>query len=142
MRKMLSMGALVAVMLCTPAILPAQSSNPDSQNGNAAMKPADTTATGCLAAGKKAGSFVLTSDDGTKYWLHSKSTNLADHVGHTVTVSGHAMTGQKKGDAAPSSADPNAGQDASGAASSAASHNMIMVKTVTMVSDSCKSAAQ
>jgi len=46
------------------------------------------TVTGCLAKGDSANEFYLTGDDGKKYEVRSDAVNLADHVGHKVTVNG------------------------------------------------------
>jgi hypothetical protein len=150
MRKFITTGALLLAASLLPAVLSAQtpSAQPDSQNNGAAMKSNLTTVTGCVSAGKKDGTYKLTADDGTTYMLRSKSANLADHVGHTVTVSGRVMTGEKKaGDAAttPSnSTDASSGAGAdqnspdSGATAAHPMRSHLMVRSLTMVSDSCK----
>jgi hypothetical protein len=148
MRKLITTGALLFAASLIPAALPAQSqsSQPDSQsNGSGMSKPEMTTVTGCVAAGKKEGSYKLTTDDGTTYMLRSKSTNLADHVGHTITVSGRLMTGEKKGGDATSPSNSGDASSAAGsdqnssgsAAASAAKGNHLMVRSLTMVSESC-----
>jgi hypothetical protein len=160
MRNFWTTGALVLAVSLIPAALPTfAQSTPDSQSApasaaqdnSAAMtaKAPTTTVTGCIAAGKKDGTFKLTADDGTTYMLRSRNTNFADHVGHTVTVTGHVMTGQMakggaNGAAAPSGdssasgdANQNAPADNSGAAMK---HGMshLMVRSMTMVSETCK----
>src|SRR3984957_7099898 len=157
MRKFWTTGALFLAVSLIPAALPTfAQSTPDSQSApapaaqdnGAAMtaKTPSTTVTGCIAAGKKDGTFKLTADDGTIYMLRSRNTNFADHVGHTVTVTGHVMTGQMSkggangsaGDASPSGdANQNAPADNSGAAMK---HGMshLMVRSMTMVSETCK----
>jgi hypothetical protein len=163
MSKFITIGALLLAASLIPAALPAQtqSSQPDSQSTGAAMKSNLTTVTGCVSAGKKDGTYKLTGDDGTTYMLRSKSANLADHVGHEVTVSGRIMTGQpgKAANASdPSSPDsvapgsdkqksqnpndttsPPPANDATNAAPAPGSmKNHLMVHSLTMVSDSCK----
>ena len=157
MRKFWTTGALFLAVSLIPAALPTfAQSTPDSQSApapaaqdnGAAMtaKTPRTTVTGCIAAGKKDGTFKLTADDGTIYMLRSRNTNFADHVGHTVTVTGHVMTGQmgkggangSAGDASASGdANQNAPADNSGAAMK---HGMthLMVRSMTMVSETCK----
>lgn len=148
MRKMISMGALLLAFALIPTVLPAQTSQPDSQDssGTMAAKPKAemTTATGCVQAGKKAGTFKLMGDDGTTYMLRSKSTNLSEHVGHTVTVSGRVMTGHMRngenGSAAPSDSNSSGADQNAPAADSSAMHGPthFMVHSLTMVSDTCK----
>src|ERR1700733_13259010 len=138
MYKSIGLGALLLAASLVPATLPAQSQDD---------KPATTSVTGCVAAGKKAGTYKLTADDGTVYMLRSKSTNLGEHVGHTVTVSGRVMSGAN-GSATPSNsanssdatgADQNSA-GANGAAAGGAMKNHLMVHKLTMVSESCKTA--
>jgi hypothetical protein len=155
MRKFFATGALFLAVSLIPAALPTLAqSTPDTQSpppaqDNGAMmaaKTPPTTVTGCIAAGKKDGTFKLTAEDGTTYMLRSRNTNFADHVGHTVTVTGHVMTGQMaKGGAAPSGdasatgdANQNAPADNSGAATKHAGMNHLMVRSMTMVSETCK----
>ena len=45
------------------------------------------TITGCVAKGESADEFAITQD-GKKYGLKSTRIKLADHLGHTVTVTG------------------------------------------------------
>ncbi|HEY0702156.1 MAG TPA: hypothetical protein VGD60_05255 [Candidatus Acidoferrales bacterium] len=167
MRKFITTGALFLAVSLIPAALPAQAqSTPDSQSGAATdTKPAQsssmanpemTTVTGCVQAGRKAGTFRLVGDDGSMYMLRSKKTDFSQHVGHEVTVSGHVMTGEMhhgtgaangSGDAAANGADSSASAGASGSDQNAASGTMAMkghawkgfaVKSMTMVSESCK----
>ena len=46
------------------------------------------TVTGCLQKGDEAGEYSITSEDGKRYGLRSKTAGLAKHVGHKVTVTG------------------------------------------------------
>lgn len=50
----------------------------------------NVTVTGCLQKGDEAGEYSITGEDGKVYGLRSTSVNLADHLGHKVTVSGRA----------------------------------------------------
>src|SRR6266478_8235561 len=49
------------------------------------------TVTGCLQKGDEAGEYLITSDDGKRYGLHSKAVDLSKHLGHQVTVTGTKM---------------------------------------------------
>jgi hypothetical protein len=154
MHKLLMTGALLISASLIPATLPAQTQSDDKPaTTSSAANPSVTKVTGCLQAGKKAGTFKLIGDDGTTYMLRSKSTDLSAHVGHTVTVSGRVMTGEKKAGAANGSAAPSnssnpsdataADQNASGDTSNppaGAMHSHLMVHSLAMVSESCKTA--
>jgi hypothetical protein len=150
MRKLVATGALLLAASLVPATLPAQTQSDKPATTSSASNPNTTKVTGCVAAGKKTGTFKLTADDGTVYMLRSKNTNLAEHVGHTVTVAGHVMNGTNaaNGSAAPSNAANSsdaagADQDAaagSTAASSPAMKNHLIVQKLTMVSESCKAS--
>jgi len=161
MRKFFTTGALYLAVALIPAALPtlAQStpdsqSTPPAQDNGAAMaaKAPTTTVTGCVQAGKKDGTYKLLADDGTTYMLRSKNTNFADHVGHTVTVTGRVMTGQmNRGGAngsagssgsadssASGDASQNAPADGSGSATKHTGMSHLMVRSMTMVSETCK----
>lgn len=93
-------------------------------------KSAETrTLTGCLSNGEKAGEYSLVGADGSTWEIRSKTVKLADHVGHTVTVTGKVwhpgMHGAKE--KAKEAVDPNATE-----------HGHLNATDVAMVSDSCK----
>lgn len=46
------------------------------------------TVTGCLAKGDEANEYAIKGDDGKTYGLKSSKVNLAEHMGHKVTVTG------------------------------------------------------
>src|SRR5712675_1898304 len=46
------------------------------------------TVTGCLQKGDEAGEYSITSEDGKRHGLRSKTVGLAKHVGHKVAVTG------------------------------------------------------
>lgn len=93
------------------------------------------TVTGCLAKGDTGNSdeFVLTAQDGSMWDLSSKSVSLAEHVGHTVTVTGdvaHATMHNMKEDA------KDAAHDVGMKKENKESGNL-KVSSLKMVSDSC-----
>ncbi len=159
MRKFITTGALFLAVGLIPAALPTLAQTPpDSQNPPATdTKPAQsasmsnpemTTVTGCIQAGKKEGTYRLMGDDGSMYYLRSKKTDFSQHVGHEVTVSGHVMTGQMHNgtaSGAAGSADSSASADqsaTSGDSTMAPKHHGMQglaVKSMTMVSETCKS---
>lgn len=49
------------------------------------------TVTGCLQKGDEAGEYSITSEDGKRYGLRSKTVDLSKHLGHKVTVTGTKM---------------------------------------------------
>jgi hypothetical protein len=51
-------------------------------------KTKDRTVTGCLDKGSSSDSYVLKGNDGSTWDLKSDTVALADHVGHTVAVTG------------------------------------------------------
>src|SRR5579864_8980198 len=58
--------------------------------GSAKNKSAEVrTLTGCLSAGESGHDYVLKTEDGATWELHSTSVPLSGHAGHTVTVTGH-----------------------------------------------------
>jgi hypothetical protein len=84
---------LVAVLVVSVAPItlraqetPAQEKNEEKMEHKSARHTESVT--GCLQKGDEAGGYSLTGDDGKMWELRSKSVNLADHVGHKVTVTG------------------------------------------------------
>ena len=142
MQKLFTLLALLAAMTFLPSRLAAQ----DTGNSGQSNEPSasTTSATGCLQAGTKAGSFMLTADDGTVYHLRSKSVDLGEHVGHTVTVTGRVPQHHSQGGQAPSSSSsPEATNEAAQSGEGqggghAGGGHMLIVTDLKMVSDSCK----
>jgi len=86
--------------------------------------------TGCLQKGGDApGEFSITGADGKVYGLRSSSVKLADHVGHTVTVSGKLKAEGKDEDEDEAKESKEGGKKESGD---------IQVSKLKMVSESCK----
>lgn len=141
MQKIFALLALLAAMMFLPSRLAAQDTGNSGQN--AEPSASTTSVTGCLQAGTRAGRFMLTADDGTVYHLRSKSVDLGEHVGHTVTVTGHMPQRKAQGGQAPSSsssadATNEAAQSGEGQGGHAGGGHMLFVTDLKMVSDSCK----
>ena len=97
-------------------------------------KAENRSITGCVRQGSSADKYVLNANDGSTWDLKTDQVALADHVGHTVTITGkvenstmHNMKEQTK-DAA-SSAHMTKSND---------EHGTLDVASVKMVSKSCK----
>jgi len=90
--------------------------------------------TGCLAKGDDAKEFLLTANDGSTWEVTSSKVALADHLGHTVTVTGvvsNAKMHNMKEDAKEMAKD-------AGMKKSDTEHGHLKATDVKMVSDSCK----
>lgn len=108
----------------------------DANGNGGASESATKTVTGCLDKGTKADTFSITAEDGTIYWLHSKTVKLAEHVGHTVTVTGRE--GHMKAEESKDKSDMNnEASRESTAGSQEAKNAHLYVTDLTMVSDSC-----
>lgn len=108
----------------------------DASGNSGATESATKTVTGCLQKGAKPDTYSLTAEDGTTYWLHSKAVKLADHVGHTVTVTG--KEGHMKAEESNDKSDMNneaSRQSTAGSQEAKSAH--LWVTDLTMVSDSC-----
>ena len=114
---LLTLAGLAMLSTATPA--------QESQDKSSDMR----TVTGCLSAGDSTGEYKLTADDGSTWEVKSKTVKLADHVGHTVKVTGKewqaGMHGAKE--KTKEAVDPNAKE-----------HGHMTVTSMSMVSDSCK----
>jgi hypothetical protein len=91
-------------------------------------KGGNKTVTGCLQKGDEADEFSLTGDDGKRYDLRSSSVKLADHVGHKVTVAGSFKPEGNERDEDEAKEKENGNKEVGD----------IQVKTLKMVSESCK----
>ncbi|HEY1263662.1 MAG TPA: hypothetical protein VGF06_09070 [Terriglobales bacterium] len=91
------------------------------------------TVTGCLAQGDSAGEYMLTATDGSMWELKSDSVPLAEHVGHTVAVTGAIENA--------SAHEMKEGAKDAAAATGMKKHNHergdLKVSDLKMVSDSC-----
>ena len=85
-RVSLWLVAVLVVSVC-PIFLRAQESAAQEKSEQK-MEHKSTSVTGCLQKGDEAGGFSIMGDDGKMWELSSKKVKLADHVGHTVTVTG------------------------------------------------------
>jgi hypothetical protein len=113
------------IALCGMSLVPAAGFAQTTQDKSAETR----TLTGCLSNGEKAGEYSLVGADGSTWEIRSKTVKLADHVGHTVTVTGKVwhpdMHGAKE--KAKEIVDPNATE-----------HGHLNATDISMVSDSCK----
>jgi hypothetical protein len=96
-------------------------------------KTATRTITGCLQKGDSSDEFNLMSSDGSTWEVKSTRANLADHVGHTVNVTGvveHNKMHNMKEDAKDTAHDTGMKKDNR-------EHGHLTVTDVQMVSGSC-----
>lgn len=76
--------AFIVFASCAPLALQAQDTATAKPTAHSAMH-----VTGCLQKGDEAGGLTITGEDGKVWEVHSSKTNLAEHVGHKVTLTGH-----------------------------------------------------
>lgn len=97
------------------------------QTGN---EPSTQTVTGCLQKGMESRGFFVVDADGKHWELYpDKSVSLADHVGHTVTVTG---TMAKRSPAQEEKSQPYEKKEITGK-----EHSDLQVSNVKMVNDTC-----
>jgi hypothetical protein len=133
MRKACFLAAILLLSVCAfaqtapPAEQPPaeQPSNPAPAASQASgADRAISTIEGCLAS--SAGRFTLTDSSGKAYQLDGDTAKLAEHVGHTLRISGSAK---------------NDGADPQGGGGSSAQPTFT-VKGVRMVSPSCSTSSK
>lgn len=97
------------------------------------------TVTGCLQKGDQEGEFSIAGSDGRKYGLRSTaSINLAEHVGHTVTVTGTKTHPSKPETGKAESSKAEAGKTGGGKGQTA----NLEVTDLKMVSETCKTGSK
>jgi hypothetical protein len=126
--KIAGMGIIGALLLATTMSISLAQDTTSSGKSKAKVR----NITGCIAQGSGSNSYVLNGKDGSTWDLKSDTVALADHVGHTVTVTGavsnvtmHNMKEEAK-------------DAASGMKKSNDEHGDLEVTAVKMVSKSCK----
>ena len=92
-----------------------------------------TTVTGCLQKGESANEFAIAGEDGKTWELSSKTVKLAEHVGHTVTISGVPHHETKAEEATEAKTEGKETKEAE-----AKEAGDLRVTSLKMVSDSCK----
>ena len=80
-----------------------------------------------MQKGDEAGEYSITSEDGKRYGLRSKSVGLSKHVGHKVTVTGTQMREENEENEKKEAKESGGGEYAD-----------LRVTNLKMVSDSCK----
>ncbi|MGB8889695.1 MAG: hypothetical protein WCC87_23430 [Candidatus Korobacteraceae bacterium] len=83
----------VSVMFLIPTpLLAAQSGSQNAQSGaspgGTVTTPLQVAVTGCLRRGGESGGYYISDQNGTTWKLTSSSVNLAEHVQHSVMVTG------------------------------------------------------
>jgi hypothetical protein len=92
MGKILLRCAFGVSLVLSPLVLVAQQGGSDmGQNNGSSMHRQTVTATGCLQKGQEHGGYYLKDENGKDWEL--TGSNLASHVGHKITVSGHELKG-------------------------------------------------
>src|SRR5260370_16021366 len=78
--------AALLLSLCGIALQAQEAGAPAKSTAKA--KPAAIKVTGCLQKGDSADEFAITGENGKTWELRSRTVKLADHVRHTVTITG------------------------------------------------------
>ena len=96
------LASLAFLSLCPP--LPAQSSA-GSQNAQTGMNPGGTVTTplqvavtGCLKRGNEGAGYFIADQNGTRWKLVPNGVNLAEHINHSVMVTGKPVTSDAQAD--------------------------------------------
>jgi len=122
------MAPILLLSLC-PAFLHGASQIGES-NADKASAGSKETVTGCLQKGDEPGEITIIDRYGRVWELQSNAVQLADHVGHTVTVDGTVASKSKTQEQEIETSEKKevAGRE----------HGDLQVSDLKMVSDSCK----
>jgi hypothetical protein len=91
------------------------------------------TVTGCVQKGDSADEFSITDENGKTWELSSRTVKLAEHVGHTVTITGVRHHETKAEEAKEEKTEAKESKEAE-----AKEAGDLRVTSLKMVSDSCK----
>lgn len=70
----------------------AQDAQSGASTGRTATPPIQVMVTGCLKRGGESGGYYIADLNGTTWKLTSSTVNLAEHVNHSVMVTGKPVT--------------------------------------------------
>jgi hypothetical protein len=128
---------LAATMLAASLGVVAQTNStpgPDKNNRTAAQAQTPVTITGCLAAARPGGSYVLTEASGMAYSLTGSETSIRQGIGKEVQVSG-TLNPRSTISGSPSK---SRGTNISDAAARSADGGTIEVSEARVVADECR----
>jgi hypothetical protein len=125
---------LVAALLISlyPVAFQAQETAAPAKT-TAKTKPSSITVTGCLQKGDSADEFAITGANGKTWELRSSTVKLAEHIGHTVTITGMRHHETKAEEAKEQKTETKESKEAE-----AKEAGDLRVTSLKMVSDSCK----
>ena len=123
--------AALLLSLCGIALQAQEAGAPAKSTAKA--KPAAIKVTGCLQKGDSADEFAITGENGKTWELRSRTVKLADHVGHTVTITGVRHHETKAEEAKEEKTEAKESKEAE-----AKEAGDLRVTRLNMVSDSCK----
>jgi len=123
--------AALFISLC-PIAFQAQETAAPAKTTAKPMHPA-ITVTGCLQKGESADEFAITGKNGKTWELRSGTVKLAEHVGHTVTITGARHHETKAEEAKEQKTETKENKEAE-----AKEAGDLRVTSLKMVSDSCK----
>ncbi|MHB8610458.1 MAG: hypothetical protein ACYDCG_19355 [Candidatus Acidiferrales bacterium] len=118
--------AALSISLCPVALQAARTAAP----AKTTAKP--ITVTGCLQKGESADEFSITGKNGKTWELRSDTVKLAEHVGHTVTITGVRHHETKAEEAKEQKSETKESKDAE-----AKEAGDLHVTSLKMVADSC-----
>ncbi len=123
--------AALLLSLCGIALQAQEAGAPAKSTAKA--KPAAIKVTGCLQKGDSADEFAITGENGKTWELRSRTVKLADHVGHTVTITGVRHHETKAVEAKEEKTEAKESKEAE-----AKEAGDLRVTSLNMVSESCK----
>jgi hypothetical protein len=120
---------LLSFSLCSVMLL-GQDNTQNSQTapGRTVRTPLQINITGCLKKNAETGGYYVSDENGRTWELSSKKVDLAAQVFHTVSVSGHPLSGTNTPE----------GKNEQGQKAKGGSQQLILdVVLLTMISNSC-----
>ncbi|HEY5176036.1 MAG TPA: hypothetical protein VII95_10795 [Terriglobales bacterium] len=87
-------AALLLLSLCSPLLFGQGNAQRGQMNQQRTVTtPLQVNVTGCLKKSSQTGGYYVADQNGRTWELTSKQVDLAKHVNHVVSVSGHPSTG-------------------------------------------------
>src|SRR5271166_1074107 len=90
------LAALVSLSPCSLLLFGQDNAQQNQTNQQRTVtRPLQVNVTGCLKRSSQTGGYYVADQNGRTWELTSQKVDLAKHVFHTVSVSGHPSTGSK-----------------------------------------------
>jgi hypothetical protein len=134
-RTLITASLFLCAIYVTAQTYPNQSSNPSSsQTSSQSTSDHHAKVRGCLSG--SSGNYTLTDKSGNAYQLSGDTSKLAEHVGHTIEITGTTAPSSAGGSSSSGSSSATGGGSAAGGGAA----QTLNVTSMKHISETCTSS--